>query len=88
MSLHIYLFLGTYENYVLGYSLRRLQDDLFTLEQTFASPSHIASVRAVSCGGKFLATGSSDETIQLYNMRTRKEMGSLMRHSGTINALE
>ncbi|XP_003739050.1 p21-activated protein kinase-interacting protein 1-like [Galendromus occidentalis] len=82
------LVFGTYENFVVGYSFRRLQDDLFTLEQSFASPSHIASVRAVSSGGKFLASGSSDETIQLYNMRTRKEMGSLMKHSGTINALK
>ncbi|XP_022655579.1 p21-activated protein kinase-interacting protein 1-like isoform X2 [Varroa destructor] len=34
-----------------------------------------------------MASGSSDETIQLYNMASRKEMGSLVKHDGTINAL-
>ncbi|XP_022655578.1 p21-activated protein kinase-interacting protein 1-like isoform X1 [Varroa jacobsoni] len=79
--------LATYENFVLGYSFRRLQDDLFCLVQSFANSGHRASVRTVASGGKFMASGSSDETIQLYNMASRKEMGSLVKHDGTINAL-
>ncbi|OQR77552.1 p21-activated protein kinase-interacting protein 1-like [Tropilaelaps mercedesae] len=80
--------LATYENFVLGYSFRRLQNGLFSLVQSFANSGHRASVRAVASGGKIMASGSSDETIQLYNMTTRKEMGSLIKHDGTINALK
>jgi hypothetical protein len=34
------------------------------LKPTFAMPCHLGSVRAVACNSKYLATGSTDETLK------------------------
>ena len=52
--------------------------------QSFADHSHQASVRSVCAGGKYLASGSADETITLYDMKNRKESGKLVQHNGEI----
>lgn len=51
-----------------------------SLSQSFATHSHRASVRSVAGAGKFLASGGADDTIQLYDMKLRKEMSVLMHH--------
>ena len=56
-----------------------------TLKPIFIFPAHVASVRSVSAsplGGKWLATGSSDEIIKVWDLRRRKEIGGLMQHQG------
>ncbi|XP_077489793.1 p21-activated protein kinase-interacting protein 1-like [Amblyomma americanum] len=80
--------LGTYEEFVLGYSLQKGKDGQFKLHQFFTNHSHMGSVRCAASGGKFAASGSTDETIRLFNMRNRSEMGSLMQHEGTVTSLE
>uniref|UniRef100_L7M4S6 Putative p21-activated protein kinase-interacting protein n=1 Tax=Rhipicephalus pulchellus TaxID=72859 RepID=L7M4S6_RHIPC len=80
--------LGTYEEFLLGYALQKGKDGQFSLQQFFTNHSHLGSVRCVAAGGKFVASGSVDETIRLFNMRSRSEMGSLMQHEGTINSLQ
>lgn len=80
--------LGTYEEFLLGYALQKGKDGQFRLQQFFTNHSHLGSVRCVAAGGKFVASGSVDETIRLFNMRSRSEMGSLMQHEGTINSLQ
>ncbi|XP_050029840.1 p21-activated protein kinase-interacting protein 1-like [Dermacentor andersoni] len=80
--------LGTYEEFLLGYALQKGNDGQFRLQQFFTNHSHLGSVRCVAAGGKFVASGSVDETIRLFNMRSRSEMGSLMQHEGTINSLQ
>eukprot|EP00842_Homolaphlyctis_polyrhiza_P001521 jgi/Hompol1/236/HPOL_001870-RA len=35
-----------------------------------------------------MATGSTDEQVKLYDLRIRKEVGTLMHHSGTITSLQ
>jgi len=57
-----------------------------TLKAVFIFPAHVASVRAVAAspdGGKWLATGSSDEIIKVWDLRRRKEVGGLMQHQGS-----
>ncbi|CAN8002524.1 unnamed protein product [Ixodes hexagonus] len=76
--------LGTYEEFVLGYTLEKQGKGKYSLRQTFTNHSHLGSVRCVAASGKFVATGSADETVRLFNMRTRCEMGTLMQHDGTI----
>ncbi|KAH7942911.1 p21-activated protein kinase-interacting protein 1-like [Rhipicephalus sanguineus] len=80
--------LGTYEEFLLGYALQKGKDGQLRLQQFFTNHSHLGSVRCVAAGGKFVASGSVDETIRLFNMRSRSEMGSLMQHEGTINSLQ
>lgn len=51
----------------------------------FIFPAHVACVKAVAAspvGGKWLATGSSDEIIKVWDLRRRKEMGNLIQHEG------
>ena len=57
------------------------------LKAIFIFPAHVASVRAVAAspnGGKWLATGSSDEVIKVWDLRRRKEVGGLMQHQGSL----
>jgi hypothetical protein len=53
----------------------------------FIFPAHQASVKAVgtSEGGKWLATGSTDEIVKIWDLRKRKEVGGLLQHSGTFS---
>ena len=34
--------------------------------------------------GKFMASGSADETIHVYDMKARKESGMLVHHNGKV----
>lgn len=54
------------------------------LEPIFIFPAHLACVKAVAAspGGKWLATGSEDEFVKVWDLRRRKEVGSLSQHTG------
>lgn len=61
-----------------------------TLKPVFIFPAHVASVKAVAAspdGGKWLATGSSDEIIKVWDLKRRKEVGGLMQHQGPFRPL-
>ncbi|CAL1265434.1 unnamed protein product [Larinioides sclopetarius] len=79
--------IGTYEKYLLGYKLQMNQDQ-FVLKPSFTTEAHLQPVKCVAASDKFLASGSVDETIQLFNMKTRQEVGALLQHNGTITCLE
>ncbi len=55
-----------------------------TLKPIFIFPAHLACVKAVAAspGGKWLATGSEDEFVKVWDLRRRKEVGSLSQHEG------
>lgn len=80
------IMVGTYEKYIVGYILE-MHDEKFALKATFATEAHLQSVKCIASSNKFLASGSIDETIQLYNMKTRREIGTLVHHNGTITSL-
>ncbi|CAK1556132.1 unnamed protein product [Leptosia nina] len=80
------LVVGTYEGFLLGYSLRT-EDEVTKLKQTFATHSHTASVRCVSIAGRFLASGGTDDKVVVVDLKTRKEHTVLMNHDGTINTV-
>jgi protein MAK11 len=55
------------------------------LKPVFIFPAHVSCVKAVSAspgGGKWLATGSADEIVKVWDLRRRKEVGGLMHHTG------
>ncbi|WVF66398.1 hypothetical protein IAT40_001138 [Kwoniella sp. CBS 6097] len=60
-----------------------------SLEPIFIFPAHLACVKAVAAspGGKWLATGSEDEFVKVWDLRRRKEVGSLSQHTGSITSL-
>lgn len=54
----------------------------WTSEANFTHHAHTASISAVATSERFVATGSKDETIQLYDMKNRIEHGALLQHDG------
>ncbi|XP_023214304.1 p21-activated protein kinase-interacting protein 1-like [Centruroides sculpturatus] len=77
---------GTYEHYLLGYKLIKEKQD-YKLQQTFACQAHIGPIRCIATSHKFLVSGGIDETIQIFNLKTKKEIGNIVQHSGTITCL-
>ena len=55
------------------------------MKPVFMFPAHISCVKAVAAsplGGKWLATGGTDETVKLWDLKRRKELGGLVQHQG------
>ncbi|XP_011686626.1 PREDICTED: p21-activated protein kinase-interacting protein 1-like [Wasmannia auropunctata] len=80
------IIVGTYEQYLLGYKVRNIVNE-YKLEQSFATHSHLASVRSVASSKHYLASAGADEAVCLYDMRCRRESGRLMLHTDTINCI-
>ncbi|KAL1718152.1 WD40-repeat-containing domain protein [Schizophyllum commune] len=62
----------------------------FDLKPLFIFPAHVSCIKAVAAspqGGKWLATGSADEIIKVWDLRRRKEIGGLMHHEGSVTHL-
>ncbi|XP_036374624.1 p21-activated protein kinase-interacting protein 1-like, partial [Megalops cyprinoides] len=81
------LIAGSYEQIVFGYKVR-VGEKEWTPTADFTHHAHTASLSAVAASDRFIATGSRDETIQLYDLRKRVEHGALLHHDGTISCLE
>ncbi|KAJ1733418.1 60s ribosome biogenesis protein mak11 [Coemansia biformis] len=78
---------GTYERILYGIEARFAGDQL-TLSPQFIFPSHIGCIKAVAAGGRYLASGSTDEIVKVYDLKKRVELGSLHEHKGSITALQ
>lgn len=86
---------GSYEKLLYGLvgnfpSLETIQnkgeaEHDWDLKPVFIFPAHQACVKAVAAseGGKWLATGSTDEIVKIWDLRKRKEVGGLIQHSGS-----
>ena len=59
------------------------QKEIFTLS------GHLGSVESVcfSPDGKFIASGSNDNTIKIWNLKEQKEMFTLSGHSGSVESV-
>ncbi|KAJ3344123.1 hypothetical protein HDU93_003286 [Gonapodya sp. JEL0774] len=63
---------------------------LYNLAPLFVHPAHVSSIKALASNSprsSFLASGSVDESIRLYDLRRLRELGSLFHHQGTISRL-
>ena len=85
------LIAGSYEKLLYGLegsiTLGEEDEDQISvnLKPIFIFPAHVSCVKAVSgspMGGKWLATGSIDEIVKVWDLRRRKEVGGLMQHEG------
>ncbi|KAM7252779.1 hypothetical protein ACFE04_030050 [Oxalis oulophora] len=61
----MYLIAGSYERYIWGY---KLNPKTSTLTQLFSYPAHTSPITAIAAASSVAASGSSDDTIQLYNI--------------------
>lgn len=81
---------GSYEKLLYGLEGRVTGDDVkleFHLKPIFIFPAHVSCIKAVAVspsGGKWLATGSSDEIVKVWDLRRKKEIGGLMHHEGKL----
>jgi len=81
---------GSYEKLLYGLDGSVLPDEdgdgyKFELNPSFIFPAHVSCIKAVAAspnGGKWLATGSADEVIKVWDLRRKKEIGGLMHHEG------
>ncbi|XP_014207090.1 p21-activated protein kinase-interacting protein 1-like [Copidosoma floridanum] len=86
MSPNLEVVVGTYEQFLLGYTV----DDVvnkYKMEQSFAMHSHLASIRSVASSKHYLASAAADDTVCLYDLRSRAESGKLVHHNDTINSI-
>ncbi|KAJ3371306.1 Nuclear envelope morphology protein 1 [Kappamyces sp. JEL0680] len=87
---HDLIIAGTYERLLYGLnkdSTKSLSEETALLVPSFIYPAHISCITAVASTARYLATGSTDEHIKLYDLKLRKEIGNLMHHNGTITCL-
>lgn len=81
---------GSYEKLLYGLEGTVTLENLelkYHLKPIFIFPAHVSCIKAVAAspnGGKWLATGSADEIIKVWDLRRRKEIGGLMHHEGTF----
>ena len=83
---------GSYEKLLYGLEgtilpLPHQPDEEYTfdLNPIFIFPAHVSCIKAVAAspmGGKWLATGSGDEIVKVWDLRRKKEVGGLMHHEG------
>jgi protein MAK11 len=80
---------GSYEKLLYGLDGTITVDDQsnlkFHLKPIFIFPAHVSCIKSVAAspyGGKWLATGSADEIVKVWDLKRRKEIGGLMHHEG------
>ncbi|KAJ1978888.1 60s ribosome biogenesis protein mak11 [Dimargaris xerosporica] len=85
---------GTYERLLYGIEAtwtstgNEPTNPQLALNLVFSFPAHIGCIKSVASGGRFLASGGTDEQIKVYNLNSRKEFGTLMHHQSTVSALQ
>ncbi|KAG8571750.1 hypothetical protein GDO81_011770 [Engystomops pustulosus] len=87
MDDRIELLCGCYEQILFGYRVTPGEEQ-WTATADFTNHSHTASLSVVAVNNRFVATGSKDETIQIYDMKKKVEHGALLHHNGSITCLE
>jgi WD40 repeat protein len=84
---------GSYEKLLYGlegYSSAEGSNLSFHLKPIFIFPAHASCIKSVAAspnGGKWLASGSADEIIKVWDLRRRKEIGGLLHHEGSYRTL-
>ncbi|TRY49646.1 Uncharacterized protein CTYZ_00004019 [Cryptosporidium tyzzeri] len=53
-------------------------------DMVFAFKAHIASIKDMDSKGNILVTASTDETMRIYNLKTRCDSGMLTKHQGSV----
>lgn len=78
---------GSYEHNLLCLSLL-LEKNIQLFTPIFHFTPHTQSIRCVATSKRYLVSGSNDELIRIYDLQKRKELGTLLHHSGSITCLE
>jgi len=73
---------GCYEQIVLGYTvlinISDKEDNIFLqYEQQFSDHSHLGCIRCIASNNFVVASGSTDESLSLFNMKSNTDLGPL-----------
>lgn len=81
---------GSYEGSLFGWDMLGNEENEVALDMTFGFHCCHGSIRCitVSPNGKYLVCGGSDEMIRIFDMKTKKSVGDLSKHTGTITCLQ
>lgn len=82
---------GTYEHVLYGIDATIKQHDgnfETTFNPVYMFEAHTAQIKACAVGGRYLASGGVDEVLKLYDLKKRKDLGSLLSHDGSITAIK
>lgn len=88
-DIQIRIIVGSYEHNLLCVSLllpKGGKSPVFT--PIFHFQAHSLSVRSMDVAQRYLITGSNDEHIKIYDLQKRKELGTLLQHTGSITVLK
>lgn len=83
---------GSYERLLYGFHVLFEGEDnsIPTFHTMFSFAAHtscITAIAAASSDSKWLATGAGDETVRVWDLKKKKEVGGLVGHNGTIHSL-
>ncbi|WCJ27441.1 p21-activated protein kinase-interacting protein 1-like [Euphorbia peplus] len=86
------LIAGSYEKFIFGYKLKPSpkpsdSQQTLTLTQLFSYSSHLAPITTTAVSGSVAASGSSDDTIHVYDISTTSSLGTMHHHSASITSL-
>lgn len=81
--------IGSYEKTLHGVDFKVDVEGkkLVAKKVSFSMPAHTGYVKTVASGQDYLVSGSTDETVRIFDLRRRKDYGSLTCHSGSVAAL-
>jgi len=84
---------GSYERIIYGLDVTVVKEDDtgLSLESkvAFALPAHNTGyIKCVASCAKYLVTGGTDEVIRIFDLRRRKDIGSISNHEGSVKALD
>lgn len=78
------IYTGLYEHNLLGLLVNL---DPAAFQPVFHFQAHTALVQTMACARRYLVSGAGDEHIRIYDLQKRKELGTLLEHTGTITLL-
>ncbi|KAI3953715.1 hypothetical protein MKW98_017539 [Papaver atlanticum] len=76
------LIAGSWEKFLWGFKLKSE-----TLIPLFSYPSHISAIKCVAISGPVAVSGGADDFIEVYDITTSSEVGSLMNQTGAITCV-
>lgn len=78
---------GSYEHNLLCVALT-ISDKGEVFNPVFHFTPHTQSIRTLAWSKRTLVSGANDELMRLYDLQSRREVGTLMHHSGQILCME
>ncbi|CAL1378194.1 unnamed protein product [Linum trigynum] len=79
---------GSNERFIWGFKLKPVTtEQSLTLAPLFSYPSHQSAILSAAAAGPIAASGSSDDTIHLYDLPSAASLGSLYQHTASVTAL-